>query len=172
MNLSPPRAAFCLTLCSALLAQNAPVERPQDPVDAQQRIKSDLGIEFAVKTSKLRRAIVRTTTPYGFAVRSVEKGSLADAAGVAPGTIVLTVDGAPLREVADLETVLAKAAPGQKVVLQCSRRKKPVNLLDRHPWEDFEVTLVVPGAAQPDKAADKPADKPPAAPTGKRGKSV
>ena len=146
MNLHAPRAAFSLLLCSALCAQNAAVERPQDPVDPQQRIKRDVGIEFAVKTSKLRRALIRTSTPFGFAVRKVAKDSLAEQAGVTPGTIVLTVDGTPLREVKDLEDVLAKAAPGQKLVLKCSRRKANVNLLDRHPWEDFEVTLVLPAA--------------------------
>lgn len=136
MNLTP-RAAFSLLLCSALLAQGQPAEPPS-------RIQSELGIEFAVKTSKLRRSIIRTTTPYGFAVRSVEQGSLADRAGLTRGGIVLTVDGTPLREVSELEAVLAKAAPGQKIVLKCSRHKKNARLLDRHPWEDFEVTLVLP----------------------------
>jgi membrane-associated protease RseP (regulator of RpoE activity) len=146
MNLPLPRAALSLLLGSTLLAQSAPTERPQDPPEPPSRVQTDLGIEFAVKTSKLRRAMIRTTTPYGFAVRAVAKGSLADLAGLTKGAIVLTVDGAPLREVADLEAVLAKAAPGQKVVLKCSRYKKNARLLDRHPWEDFEVTLVIPAA--------------------------
>jgi S1-C subfamily serine protease len=137
MNLHLPRAAFSLLLCSTVLAQK--------PAEPPPRIQGDLGIRFAVTTSKLRRAMVRTTTPYGFAVRSVVQGSLADQAGIARGTVVLTVDGTPLREVAELEAVLAKSVPGQKLVLKCSRHKPNAALLDRHPWEDFEVTLVLPG---------------------------
>lgn len=153
MNLRTPRGAFSLLLCSSLLAQDprvgqdappATAERAQAPVDPQLRIKDQLGVQFAVVTSKLRRAMIRTTTPYGFSVQKVTKDSVADQAGITPGTIVLTVDGTPLREVADLEAVLAKAAPGQKLVLKCSRHKKPFVLADRHPWEDFEVTLVLP----------------------------
>lgn len=132
-------------------APQAPAQAPQPP-QPRQLIRADLGIDFAVITSKLRRNMIRTSTPYGFAVRSVAKDSLADKAGIARGTIVLEVDGKPLREVAELAKALQQAAPGQKLVLKCSRRKANAGLLDRKPWEDFEAALVLPAV----KDADQP----------------
>ncbi|HEX5053035.1 MAG TPA: hypothetical protein VFZ65_14770 [Planctomycetota bacterium] len=47
----------------------------QEPVTPTHHIETRLGICFAVATSKIRRAIIRTTTQYGFAVRSVGRSS-------------------------------------------------------------------------------------------------
>ena len=166
------RARLVLTLTATLLtgafggAQQPATGGPtnQDPVvtvpaankpDAPSRAKAQLGLEFSVVASKLRRWIIRTKTPHGFAVRTVAPGSLADQASIKPGTIILEVDGQPFREAGELEAVLGKAKPGQVIELLCSDRKKPRRLLDRNPWVQRKVELVLPKPSPPPEKAVK-----------------
>lgn len=130
-----------------------------------------LGIEFAVASSKLRRSIIRTKTPYGFAVRAVTKGSLAEAAGIRKGTIVLEIDGRPFEEVGEIEAVLEKAAPGRKIVLLCADRKKKRRLLDRKPWVQREVELELPAAGDGGDGKDGKGGRKPGKGEKKRGRS-
>jgi membrane-associated protease RseP (regulator of RpoE activity) len=118
-------------------AEPAPAP-PQSPADV---IEQRLGLRFAVLGSTLRRAAITTATPYGFAIRTVAPGSLGAAAGLRRGTIVLAVDGVPLRETAQLADALRGKQAGEFVTLSCARRKRPIRLLDRHPWEQFELVL-------------------------------
>ncbi|MFO1077212.1 MAG: PDZ domain-containing protein [Planctomycetota bacterium] len=134
----------CALPTSPVTAQERTDAPAVQPAQAKSRAADVLGVEFAVRSSKLRRAIIRTRTPWGFAVKAVRKDSLAAAAGLAKGDVVLEVDGAPLREVEELEKVLAGAAPGQKLVLKCSRRKAKTRWLDRHPWIELTIEIVLP----------------------------
>lgn len=126
-------------------ADPSPVPPQAASRSAASRIRADLGIDFAVATSKLRRSIIRTRTPYGFSVRAVVKDSVADLAGIARGTVVLEVDGKPLREVAELAQVLEHGKPGQKLMLQCARRKDRITWRDRNPWEEFQAEITLAG---------------------------
>lgn len=124
-----------------------PGESPSDSsTTPRQRIREVLGLEVSVAMSKLRRAAIGTRTPYGFSVRSVAADSVAAAAGLKRGDVVLEIDGAPWRDVAALGVLLGKLKPGEKVVLQGARRKAGTTLLDRHPWEDFRIELTLPAA--------------------------
>ncbi|MCA8950785.1 MAG: PDZ domain-containing protein [Planctomycetes bacterium] len=153
-----PRAliAFALLALGTAAQEAAPESEPATATSPSQppRTAADLGIEFAVLASKIRRSIISTDTPYGFAVAKVAKGSLAADAGIAHGTIVLEVDGVPLREVDELDAVLAEAEPGQKVTLLCSSRKKVRRLFDRKPWVEKKVVITLPGAADAGDAGD------------------
>jgi hypothetical protein len=116
--------------------------------------------------------MIRTETPWGFAIRSVAEGSLAAKGGLERGTIVLAVDGKPLRELDVLDEVLRSKKPGEVVKLACARRKRPAKLLDRHPWEDVVVEIRLPerdgGAGKEEKQRRTPLDSREAAATLRR----
>jgi len=122
---------------------SAPAAAPKQDANAHPLAAKALGIQFAVLSSKVRRSIIRTKSPYGFAVRKVAKGSLAAAAGIKKGTIILKIDGKPFRQVAELETVLKAAKPGQVISVDCSDRKKKAKLFGRR-WDHRVVKLVLP----------------------------
>lgn len=157
-------AANALLLAIACPSQQPPAAKPSSkpkvPAADQKHEGSHpltnqkLGMQFAELSSKVRRSIIRTKTPYGFAVRSVTKGSLADLAGIKKGTVVLEVDGKPLRQVAQLEAVLKKAKPGQKITCKCSDRTKKRRLF-RSPWTQRDVRLQLPAKAQPKQPKKK-----------------
>lgn len=136
----------------ACVAQVVGPPQQQEQQAAQpSRAEQQLGVEFAVAQSKIRRAIIRTKTPYGFAVKDVAKGSLAEQAGLAKGTIVLEVNGKPFEQVAELEAVLAKAKPGEKIELLTAARKSKRRLLDRKPWVEKKVEIRLPKPDPKDK---------------------
>lgn len=131
--------------------------RPLAAAPAGSGVQNVLGLRFSILTSKLRRSIVSTSTPYGFSIRGVTAGSLAQAAGLRRGTIVLEVDHVPLREVAQLERVLKEAVPGQRIVLTCAERSLARALRQRSPWISREVEIVLPGGAPASLPALQPA---------------
>jgi hypothetical protein len=57
---------------------------------------------------------------------------------------VLTAGGRPVHEVTDLARAVTAVRPGERVRLDGARRKQPVRLLSRSPWEDFTAELVLP----------------------------
>jgi S1-C subfamily serine protease len=90
-----------LILVSAVAAQDPPAVpppgvQPSPEQTAATQIEQQLGVKFAVTTSKIRRRMIRTDTPWGIAIRSVAEGSVAAKVGLERGTIVLAVDGKPL----------------------------------------------------------------------------
>ena len=143
----PPLLLALLAPPTALFAQQRDPVPAAEPPTARERIRQTLGIEFSVTLSKIRRSIVRTSTPFGFAVRSVAVDSLAAQAGLTAGVVVLSVDGKPIRELADLATALQAAQPGQQLVLACQRRKANPRRGDRQPWEAVTIAITLPGAA-------------------------
>lgn len=140
MRSNVPLLFVLLAAAGVAVAQEEPVQK----TTPQLRSADILGLEFAETSSKIRRAIIRTKTPYGFAVRAVTEGSLAAKAGIEKGTVVLEVNGQPLRELADLEAALQKAPSGAKLVLLCASRKPDARLGDRQPWVEREVEIELP----------------------------
>lgn len=143
-------------LLSGLVAPAVPAQEvdSRPPTDSE-LIEQRLGIRFAVLSSKIRRRLIRTQTPYGFAVRTVRSGSPAARHGMRPGTVVLEVEGRPLRQVRDLARVLRGKRGGGTVTLRCSQRKIPRRLFDRKPWRDFTVRIALAAETPATGAASK-----------------
>ncbi|MGH8205290.1 MAG: DegQ family serine endoprotease [Steroidobacteraceae bacterium] len=66
--------------------------------------------------------------PRGAAVASVEPGGPADKAGIQPLDIILSVNGAAVRDSDELPSMIAEIRPGSTVHLQVWREKKTVNV--------------------------------------------
>jgi Do/DeqQ family serine protease len=64
----------------------------------------------------------------GVLVAEVVKGGPAEAAGVRQGDVIVELNGAPIKEVPDLQRRVAAVAPGQPVRLKVIRERKPVTL--------------------------------------------
>jgi len=90
------------------------------PVDRARRIVADLrqyGQVRAVWIGAHGRTITSNDDasgrPRGFRVRSVEHGSPAEKAGIHPGDVVVSVDGAPIDSQEAFETALSTRGPGK-----------------------------------------------------------
>ena len=64
----------------------------------------------------------------GVLVAEVMKGGPAEAAGVRQGDVIVELNGAPIKEVPELQRRVAAVAPGQSVRLKVIRERKPVAL--------------------------------------------
>src|SRR6184192_199598 len=64
----------------------------------------------------------------GVLVAEVVKGGPAEAAGVRQGDVIVELNGAPIKEVPELQRRVAAVAPGQPVRLKVIRERKPVAL--------------------------------------------
>src|SRR5256885_16235081 len=64
----------------------------------------------------------------GVLVSEVIKGGPAEAAGVRQGDVIVELNGAPIKEVPELQRRVAAVAPGQPVKLKVIRDRKPVTL--------------------------------------------
>src|SRR5213083_1774554 len=64
----------------------------------------------------------------GVLVAEVMKGGPAEAAGVRQGDVIVELNGAPIKEVPELQRRVAAVAPGQPVKLKVIRDRKPVTL--------------------------------------------
>src|SRR5438046_2174269 len=64
----------------------------------------------------------------GVLVAEVMKGGPAEAAGVRQGDVIVELNGAPIKEVPELQRRVAAVAPGQPVRLKVIRERKPVAL--------------------------------------------
>jgi len=119
----------------------------QPTVDPEQQaataIKKSLGVEFNVAESKFRRSIIRTKTPYGFKIRTVEKNSLADKAGWKEGDIILEWNEQPLNTLTDLNNGVQKSKAGEAGKFKLARYKKDVSIWSRQPWEYVEGKIEV-----------------------------
>ena len=67
----------------------------------------------------------------GALVRSVEKGSPADKAGIEPGDVILKFDGRKIAKSSDLPPLVADRAPGSTAELQVWHKGKSKNVLVR-----------------------------------------
>jgi serine protease Do len=76
----------------------------------------------------------------GILIRSVEKGTPAERAGIEPGDIVTEVDGTPVRNESHFREMIADKGPGATVTLKILRDGKPLTVratLTNHP-DDVE----------------------------------
>jgi len=64
----------------------------------------------------------------GVLVAEVVKGGPAEAAGLRQGDVIVELNGAPIKEVPELQRRVAAVAPGQPVRLKLIRERKPVTL--------------------------------------------
>src|SRR5213596_303121 len=64
----------------------------------------------------------------GVLVAEVVKGGPAEAAGIRQGDVIVELNGAPIKEVPELQRRVAAVAPGQPVRLKVIRERKPVAL--------------------------------------------
>ena len=133
-----PLVWFPLVLALPLWAQ---AESRTSPSPAHV-VADRLGLEFAVFASQLRRNVVSSADPHGFAIARVLPGSPADLASLRAGQVVMKIDGKPFRELRDLEAAILALPLDAPLRLGCSRPKATTSLLDRRPWEDFEISLL------------------------------
>lgn len=130
-------AALFLSLASIGELQAPPPPVPVDPEKrAAQSIQKNLGVEFSVLESKLRRSIIRTKTPYGFKIKSIQAKSVAATAGWQAGDVLLEWNGVPIKNLSDLDDGLQKA--GDTATFKLARYKKNQPAMSRQPWEDVE----------------------------------
>jgi S1-C subfamily serine protease len=71
--------------------------------------------------------------PDGVRIRQVEKGSIAEAAGVRDGDIVSEIAGVPARQVGDLVEVVQRQAPGTWLPLKVQRGSETLELVAKFP---------------------------------------
>lgn len=126
---------FCAAVFVGMsLASSAPPANPEQ--QAAQAIQKQLGVEFAVAESKIRRSIIRTKTPYGFKIKSIEPNSTASQAGWQVDDILMEWNATPIKNLTDLEEGLKKSAGDATANYKLSRYKKNQPALSRQPWED------------------------------------
>jgi enterochelin esterase-like enzyme len=66
--------------------------------------------------------------PKGLCITGVRPGGLADRAGAKAGDVLLTIDGATVDDLADLQTALGRAKPGQRTSLSLRRNRETLTV--------------------------------------------
>jgi serine protease Do len=89
--------------------------------------RGKLGLAFQSVTSDLARAL-GLDAPHGALVAEVEPGGPAAKAGLAPGDVVVAVDGTKVHHATDLPREIAQHAPGSEVRLTVLRKGKTLEL--------------------------------------------
>lgn len=135
---------------SVPIAPTAPVASPLEDGGVHAKITAETGLTFSVLGSLVRRSIISTDSPYGFAVKSVRAGSRGDRAGISRGDILLKWDGRPIRTLETLWEWIGEEESGAEVSIETARRKPTRSILDRHPWEthDLQIRVGRPGLFQ------------------------
>lgn len=112
------------------------------PVDRAKRIKDDLltfGEVRAVWVGLRGRTLLsgdgEQARPRGFRVRLIAPDSPADRAGVRPGDVVVSVDGAPIDSKEAWDTALSTRGPGKpmKIALRGSAGERTITLTGQAP---------------------------------------
>ena len=120
------------------------------PVDRAKRIVSDL-LRFGHVQQVWLGLHGRTITsrededrPRGFRVRSIERGSPAERAGIRPGDQIVSVDGTPIDSEEAFETAVSTRGPGRpmKLALKNSAGQRTVTLAGQTPPADYGERLL------------------------------
>jgi serine protease Do len=108
------------------------------PIDAAIRIKDQIVATGKVQHAKLGVGLqdvgqgfadaFKLESPDGALVRTVERGSAADKAGLKSGDVIRKVNGQPVITGGDLTAIVSVAKPGEKVALDVWRDGKTVQL--------------------------------------------
>ena len=94
-----------------------------------------LGVSISPVDSKVAKG-VGLSRPVGVLVQGLQSGRAAEKAGLKSGDIIMSVNGAEVVSVNDLQNKIASKNPGDRVSLKIWRDKKPLTLqvvLDRAP---------------------------------------
>jgi S1-C subfamily serine protease len=111
------RAAPCKNLVAALADAVFGVAAPADARAGQ---RPRLGVYLEAGQDGVR-------------VRQVEKGSIAEAAGIRDGDIVSEIAGVPAKQVGDLVEVVQRQAPGTWLPLKVRRGGETLELIAKFP---------------------------------------
>ncbi|MHC5023082.1 MAG: PepSY domain-containing protein [Planctomycetota bacterium] len=125
------------------------VEQPRAPGEddapatptAAQEIRDRTGLRFSVLESRIRRRMIRTRTPYGLKISSIDRGSPGALAGLQPGDVLLEIDGRPIDTLERLRERLRAGAPGEAVPIHYARLRPERTIFTRHPWQEHDATL-------------------------------
>lgn len=87
----------------------------------------------AAPAKKARLGVRVETTKEGVRIAAVEKGSVADAAGLREGDLLVEVAGRPAKRTADVIDAVARQAPGTWLPLRVSRQDGSADLVAKFP---------------------------------------
>ena len=90
-------------------ARTAPAGELGGDQDAQARTGGRIGVGIQTLTESISRALGLPPSLRGVAVTDVEPGSPAAAAGLAPGEVILEMDGKALRSAAEFADAVGRA---------------------------------------------------------------
>ncbi|WP_448202674.1 ChaN family lipoprotein [Azospirillum sp. sgz302134] len=111
-------------------------DRPCDGLDG--RVADavyGLGDSDSPEPSRPRLGVMLEPGEGGVQVRSVVEGSVAAAAGLTPGDIVVAAAGAPVHQASDLTAVVQRQAPGTWLPLTIKREQGTTELVAKFPAE-------------------------------------
>ncbi|TWA86435.1 putative iron-regulated protein [Azospirillum brasilense] len=89
--------------------------------------------EAPAETPRPRLGVMLEPGPEGVRVRSVTEGSVAAAAGLTAGDLVVAAAGSPVREATDLTAVVQRQAPGTWLPLTVKREQGTAELVAKFP---------------------------------------
>ena len=121
------------------------------PVDRAKRIVDDLlrfgevrAVWIGVRGQTLTSGNAELTRPGGFRVRSVTPESPAARAGLRPGDLIVSVDGAAIASREAFETALSTRGPGRpmRIVLRGSNGERTVTVQGQAPPADLGVRIL------------------------------
>jgi serine protease Do len=121
------------------------------PVDRAKRIVDDLlrfgevrAVWIGVRGQTLTTGNAELARPGGFRVRSVTPGSPAAGAGLRPGDLIVSVDGAAIASREAFETALSTRGPGRpmRLVLRGSNGERTVTVQGQSPPADLGVRIL------------------------------
>ena len=135
---------LCASLVAAFsvvyLLEQPPPARIDPEQQAAQSIQKQLGVEFSITESKIRRWIIRTKTPYGFKIKKVVANSKAAQADWRVGDVLMEWNEAPIKNLVDLEDGLKKAHEADNAKFKLSRYKNEP-WRSRQPWKDIDSVI-------------------------------
>jgi uncharacterized iron-regulated protein len=80
-----------------------------------------------------RLGVMLETGAGGIRIRAVEKGSIAEAAGLRQGDLIVEIAGAPVKEYADVRDAVQRQAPGTWLPLRIARAGEQLEILAKFP---------------------------------------
>lgn len=119
------------------------VDRLQKDRKAAEKVYEMLGADLAVTESYIRRSMISSRPVFGFKISKVDPKSPAARAGWKRGDLLLYWDEQEVKTVVDLEEWIRSAKPGTRVPFKSARRRTPVLIISRDPWEWFEGEIEI-----------------------------